>query len=144
MDFTSLMSSTDKSMVNMQVDSFNKTLHEGRVQKDGLDKDDFLKILITQLSNQDPTKPMEDKEFIAQMAQFSTLEQMTNMNNGFMEVAERIQSSQALGMLGRTVEIENGENLISGKVEAVTGGEHPNILVEGKYYGMESVSRIRE
>jgi len=144
MDLTSLMSSTDKSRVSMQVDAFNKTLNEGRVQKDGLDKDDFLKILITQLSHQDPTKPMEDKEFIAQMAQFSTLEQMTNMNEGFTRVADRIQSSQALGMLGKTVEIQMGENLISGKVEAVTGGEYPNILVEGKYYEMDSISRIRE
>ncbi len=144
MDFMPQMSASDKSRVTMQVDSFNKTINEGRVKKEGLDKDDFLKILITQLSNQDPTKPMEDKEFIAQMAQFSTLEQMTNMNSGFMEVAERIQSSQALGMLGRTVEIENGETLISGKVEAVTGGKFPNILVNGRYYGMESVSRIRE
>ena len=144
MDFSTVMSSSDTSKVSMQVDAFNKTLNAGRVKHDGLDKDDFLKILITQLSNQDPTKPMEDKEFIAQMAQFSSLEQMTNMSEGFKKVADRLQSSQAVGMLGKTVEIAMGETLISGKVEAVTGGDFPNILVEGKYYGMESVSRIRE
>lgn len=144
MDFTTLMSSTDQSKVSMQVDSFNKTLNQGRVHKQELDKDDFLKILITQLTKQDPTKPMEDKEFIAQMAQFSTLEQMKNMSEGFSNVAEKIQSTQALGMLGRTVEIANGDSLVSGKVEAVTGGDFPNLLVNGKYYGLDSVSSIKE
>lgn len=48
-------------------------------ENSNLGKDAFLKILVTQLQNQDPTQPMDDKEFIAQMAQFSTLEQMQNM-----------------------------------------------------------------
>ncbi|MBU8907008.1 flagellar hook assembly protein FlgD [Desertibacillus haloalkaliphilus] len=60
-----------------------------------LGKDDFLKILITQLQNQDPSNPMDDREFIAQMAQFSSLEQMTNMNEAIQKFVN-VQSSQSL------------------------------------------------
>ncbi|MCM3759452.1 flagellar hook assembly protein FlgD [Alkalihalobacillus oceani] len=60
-----------------------------------LGKDDFLKILIAQLQNQDPSNPMDDREFIAQMAQFSTLEQMTNMNNSIQKFVN-LQTSQSL------------------------------------------------
>lgn len=52
-------------------------------QQNQMDKDLFLQILTTQLQNQDPTQPMEDREMIAQMAQFSTLEQISNMNQAF-------------------------------------------------------------
>ncbi|HPE37186.1 MAG TPA: flagellar hook capping FlgD N-terminal domain-containing protein, partial [Spirochaetales bacterium] len=69
------LSAQDLLSTQMQVDAFNKTLSQGRSVNKELDKDDFLKILITQLQHQDPTSPMEDREFISQMAQFSSLEQ---------------------------------------------------------------------
>jgi len=63
------------------VNNINSTQNNNTVAKtQSLDKDAFLKLLITQLNNQDPLNPMEDKEFIAQMAQFSTLEQIQSMN----------------------------------------------------------------
>ena len=61
-----------------------------------LGKDDFLQLLVTQLQHQDPLAPMEDKEFIAQMAQFTSLEQMKNMNNA-------VQITQATSYIGKQV-----------------------------------------
>jgi len=59
-----------------------------------LDKDAFLRLLTTQLSNQDPLNPTEDREFIAQMAQFSSLEQMQNLNDTFKTEIKGIRETQ--------------------------------------------------
>ena len=69
-----------------------------------LDRDAFLKMLITELQNQDPMAPMEDKDFIAQLAQFSTLEQMQKMSQGFDDLSQGTSQSQALSLIGRWVD----------------------------------------
>ncbi len=75
-----------------------------------LGKDAFLKILITQLSNQDPLDPLKDKDFIAQMAQFSTLEQMTNMNKSIEQMVAMNKAS-AVSYIGRVIEYTDDEGL---------------------------------
>ena len=142
MDFSTQMNASDKAKVSMQVDSFNKALNGNKVQQTGMGKDDFMKILITQLSHQDPTKPMEDKEFIAQMAQFSSLEQMTNMSTQFTTVAERLNSSSAMNVLGQKVELMVNGSSVQGSVEAVTGGEFPQLLVNGNYYDFSTLQTV--
>jgi len=78
-----------------------------------LGKDDFLKMLVTQLQNQDPLKPMDDTSFIAQMAQFSSLEQMKNMNSATL-------ATQANGMIGDKVTWTNDKNeVFEGTVKGV-------------------------
>jgi len=84
-----------------------------------LGKDAFLNLLITQLANQDPLNPLEDKDFIAQMAQFTSLEQMTNMN-ATLERLSTMNRTAAIGLMGHEV-IYGGSDgrLTSGKVVGV-------------------------
>lgn len=74
-------------------------------QQSQVDKDLFLQILTTQLRNQDPTQPMEDREMIAQMAQFSTLEQISNLNQAFNQFidSQQVDISRYSTMINKEV-----------------------------------------
>ena len=145
MDIRLSLTPQDQARVAEEVGAFNRTLNDGKGLKvnAALDKNDFLKNLITQLSHQDPTQPMDDKAFIAQMAQFSSLEQMTNMSDGLAKVANLVAKSQAVGLLGNAVEVFNGAETVSGIVDAVTGGDFPQILVNGQYYDYSQVQKVK-
>jgi len=84
-----------------------------------LDKDAFLRLLVTQLQYQDPLDPMDNTEFVSQMAQFTSLEQMNNLNN-------TMTNSQAYGMIGRTIsaqvynESKNVYEEVVGTVDSIT------------------------
>jgi flagellar basal-body rod modification protein FlgD len=67
-----------------------------------LGKDDFLKLLIAQLTNQDPLDPLKDQDFIAQLATFSTLEQQTNMAKS-LEQLTSLSAISSVGLIGHTV-----------------------------------------
>ncbi|MEK6531058.1 MAG: flagellar hook capping FlgD N-terminal domain-containing protein [Deltaproteobacteria bacterium] len=90
---------------------------------DTVGKDDFLLLLVTQLQNQDPLDPMDNTEFVAQLAQFSTLEGITNLGTSMEDVADNISTMQSFstsGLVGRSVKIEgdsfeyNGEDVLLG------------------------------
>ncbi|MCG7342872.1 flagellar hook assembly protein FlgD [Sporosarcina sp. ACRSL] len=74
----------------------NKQRDQRKTGPETMDKDAFMKILIAQLQNQDPTNPMKDNEFIAQMAQFSSLEQTMKLANAFEKFAEAQNQSQLI------------------------------------------------
>lgn len=95
-----------------------------RTPKKEMGKDDFLMLLTKQLQNQDPMKPMDNTEFVAQMANFSSLEQMANMNKSLQAFISNTNESykfQAMGMLGKkvTAQISGQTEVISGAVSAV-------------------------
>jgi flagellar basal-body rod modification protein FlgD len=138
------MSAADLARTKLEVDAFNKALNEGKPAQTTLGQDDFLKILITQLQHQDPTSPMEDKDFIAQMAQFSSLEQIRNMSQNFQKLSGLLASSEAAQMLGRSVEVRDGENLVRGVVEKVIRGDMPMVSVNGTVYDFAQVESVIE
>ena len=146
MDISTTMSPQDLARVSQEVNTFNKSITNANgAQPSGtLDKNDFLKILITQLTHQDPTQPLDDKEFVAQMAQFSSLEQMTNMAEGLTKVADLVARSQAVSLLGSAVDLtDDAGNTVSGTVDAVTNGTLPQLLVNGAYYDASHVQAVR-
>jgi len=144
MDISLSLSPQEQAQVAQQVNTFNKAVNDGKGAKAGaLDKNDFLKILITQLTHQDPTQPLDDKEFVAQMAQFSSLEQMTNMSDSITKVSDLLARSQAVSLLGSVVDVSDGSSSVSGVVDAVTGGDFPQLLVNGNYYDYAAVQKIK-
>ncbi|SDJ01790.1 flagellar hook assembly protein FlgD [Salimicrobium halophilum] len=98
----------------------NHMKQERSTGSSSLGKDDFLKILMTQMQNQSPLDPMKDKDFVAQMAQFTQLEQMTNMSSSFQEFFE-----------GRQAQVVEYSHMIAKEIsylsESDTGGEGDTI-----------------
>ena len=143
MEINTTMSATEKLQTQNAVNSFNKSIAvNGRTASQELGKDDFLKLLLAQLANQDPTSPMENTQFIAQMSQFSSLEQMTNMSNEFTKLATMLNSSEAVTVIGKTVDIDVSGQLVSGVVDGATRGANPQVEVNGMLYDMAQVQRV--
>lgn len=84
--------------------------------KSELGKNDFMLLLLEQLKNQDPTKPMEDTEFIAQLAQFNSLEQMQSLNNTMFDLLVLQQVNEANTLIGKTITAQPAS-----ETEPVTG-----------------------
>ena len=123
----------------------------------------FLTLMLKQLENQDPTEPMDNTQWLSQLAQYSSLEQMTQMNSGLENCAKYISAmyddmmlnseiNQTLSMIGKdvTLQIPNESDpkhptTISGNVtEASFEDGTGKIKVNGEYYSIENVISIRE
>jgi flagellar basal-body rod modification protein FlgD len=108
-----------------------------------LGKDDFLKLLITQVQHQDPMNPQSDTDFIAQMAQFSALEQMQNLNNSF-------SYSMGFSLLGKYISAQITDDdgdvtYVNGRVESVRMSSGKVVaMVDGKEVPLEKISQVSD
>jgi flagellar basal-body rod modification protein FlgD len=98
-----------------------------------LGKDQFLKLFVAQLSHQDPMNPMEDTQFMGQMASFSTLEQVSNLAVANEKIAANLTATSAVSLLGRTVTWTDTADVVhTGVVQKVTtAGGTPSLTVGG-------------
>jgi len=86
----------------------------------GLDMQSLLKIILTQLTYQDPLKPVDNFEFVSQLAQFTSLEQTRELTSKIDNLISVQSATQTLGLLGKTVDVQTDTALVSGTVKSIS------------------------
>lgn len=129
------------------IESSSAAMDAANMVESSVDKDAFLRLLIAQLKYQDPMNPVENHEFIAQMAQLTTLEQMRNLNDKFQSMMLLDLASQSASLLGKkveTVDPATGEP-IEGTVSSIRLVDGEAILVIGdKEIPLTDITTISE
>lgn len=117
----------------------------------GLSFESLLKIILTQLSYQDPLKPMDNFEFVSQLAQFSQIQIGQTGNDRLEELAAAQATLQATSLLGKTVDVPAGSSIISGKVVSIAFADGvPKLVIKTSAgntisnIAMSAVSQVRE
>jgi flagellar basal-body rod modification protein FlgD len=137
MDITSVTSATGLNFLDPEV--ANRA-----TGKSVLDANDFLRLLTVQLQSQDPMKPMEDMQFISQMASFTSLEQMRGLSADFKDFTTTQRLVAAQNYLGRLVTVETDEGLINGEVIGVTVEKGtPMLTIGSKSYDVADVTSVK-
>ena len=112
---------------------------------------DYMKLLVTQLQNQNPLEPLDNQEMAAQLAQFSQLQQLENMNASFGRVLESVQRSYASSLLGKMISLQATAS--DGTVETRMGlvdevimssEDEDALLVEGQQVDLAAVLSVRD
>jgi flagellar basal-body rod modification protein FlgD len=106
---------TALAAVNTQ--SSSSALSSAAISKNQVDYQTFLKLLVTEMKNQDPTKPMESTEYVAQLANFSNVEQNVRTNAKLDQIMQISVVSQAGSLVGKT--LTNADGTVTGKIEQV-------------------------
>lgn len=100
----------------------------------GFSQDQFLKLLVTQLQNQDPLNPVSDQDFIGQLTQLNTLSSLQSLNTSFSQNLKLQQLTQGADLIGRTVEYKatpTATTTTTGKVDSVAVDNNAYVLKIG-------------
>ncbi len=104
----------------MAVNSIDGAALAQTTRNAGLSMDDLLKLLMTELSYQDPLKPVDNKDFLTQMAQFTSLDTTRQLNDNITQLLSTQSLNQSVGLLGKTVDAQTDSNgVVSGLVTAL-------------------------
>ena len=123
---------------------YNVTSEPGKRDGATMQMDDFLQLLTAQIANQDPLEPMKDTEFISQMANIASLEQMQQFSKGFESFATSHDKMVSQNYLGKDVVIEDETSTVSGVVTSVeknADGEL-KVVVNGSSYDTSSITKV--
>ncbi len=138
----------EMTQMNYKIDEFNSKLKESQkiVSKNSLGEADFMKLLITQLKSQDPTKPLDDKEFIGQMAQFTSLKQMNELTDNIKNLTKEFSFTKAVGLVNKTVSWtdDNGKSG-SGIVQSIKVKNGDTFInIDGNDIMLNQVQEVRD
>ena len=117
------MASTPIDTAGPLTPSVNAASNGSATDAFGLGFEDLLKIVLTQLTYQDPLKPMDNFEFVSQLAQFSQIQQTQAMSDALQTLVTAQASSQAASLLGKRVDISGTTTTLTGTVEAIAFGQ---------------------
>ncbi len=157
------MSTVSDAITTMQNQTAYNQSNSTRTTGMKNDSNMFLNLMLAQLKSQDPTEPTDNTEWLSQLAQYSSLEQMTQMNSGLENCAKYISAlyndmsynseiTQTLSMIGKDVTLQIPDENDSSKTTEVSGTVTEasfkdgtgKIKIDGKYYSIAYVTSIRE
>lgn len=115
----------------MTINAVTGTSGASTASQTNLNMQDFLKVLLTQLTYQDPLKPMDNEQFMAQIAQFTSLQQTQQMNGNIAQLVTNQASLQSVGLIGRTVDLSTNTGPVTGTVSALSlAGSTPQLTIK--------------
>jgi flagellar basal-body rod modification protein FlgD len=149
---TSAKVATTKAATTAKAADTTSTSTATSAVSEELDRDAFLQLLVTQMQNQDPLSPTDNSEMIAELAQFSSLEQMNNLNESFTSLStdiDRLNFISAGSLLGRTVSgTDVNGTLQEGAVDQIyvdtAGGTGVYVVVNGQAVSLTNVQQIEK